>query len=50
MGPGPAGAAYVLIVDNRDLRSKRMFSFIMLLFTLVEPKAALAPLVTIPTN
>jgi hypothetical protein len=24
--------------------------FIMLLFTLVEPKAALAPLVTIPTN
>ena len=36
--------------DDRDLRSKQMFSFVMLLFTLVEPKATLAPLVTIPTN
>jgi hypothetical protein len=41
---------YYFWIDDRDLRSKRMFSFIMLLFTLVEPKAALAPLVTIPTN
>ena len=36
--------------DDRDLRSKQMFSFVMLLSTLVEPKATLAPLVTIPTN
>jgi hypothetical protein len=41
---------YHFWIDDRDLRSKRMFSFIMLLFTLVEPKATLAPLVTIPTN
>jgi hypothetical protein len=41
---------YHFWIDDRDLRSKRMFSFIMLLFTLVEPKEALAPMVTIPTN
>jgi len=41
---------YHFWIDDRDLRSKQMFSFVMLLFTLVEPKAALAPLVTIPTN
>ena len=41
---------YHFWIDDRDLRSKRMFSFLMLLFTLVEPKATLAPLVTIPTN
>ncbi|MGW8325541.1 MAG: hypothetical protein ACWGNI_07515 [Desulfobacterales bacterium] len=41
---------YYFWIDDRDMRSKRMFSFIMLLFTLVEPKEALAPMVTIPTN
>lgn len=37
-------------ISDRDMRSKRMFSFMMLLFTLVEPKETLAPLVTIPTS
>jgi len=41
---------YHFWIDDRDLPSKRMFSFLMLLFTLVEPKATLAPIVTIPTN
>ncbi len=41
---------YHFWIDDRDLRSKQMFSFVMLLFTLVEPKTTLAPLVTIPTN
>jgi len=45
-----ANRHYHFWIDDRDLRSKRMFSFLMLLFTLVEPKATLAPLVTIPTN
>jgi hypothetical protein len=45
-----ANRHYHFWIYDRDLRSKRMFSFLMLLFTLVEPKATLAPLVTIPTN
>jgi hypothetical protein len=36
-------------IDDRDFASKRMFSLIMLLFTLVEPATKdEAPLVTIP--
>jgi hypothetical protein len=38
-------------IDDTDLKSKRMFSFLMMLFSLTEtgPQAG-APLVTVPTN
>jgi len=37
-------------IDDRDLRSKRMFSFLMLLFSFTESEKAYAPVVTIPTG
>jgi hypothetical protein len=38
-------------IDDRDLNSKRMFSFIMLMFSLTETgKGENAPVVTVPTN
>ena len=37
-------------IDDRDLKSKRMFSFLMLLFSFTESEKAYAPVVTIPTG
>jgi hypothetical protein len=38
-------------IDDKDFRSKRMFSFIMFLFSLVEPQDKQgAPVITIPTG
>jgi hypothetical protein len=38
-------------IDDRDLPSKRMFSFLMFMFTLVEPSGkGGAPIVTIPAG
>jgi hypothetical protein len=38
-------------IDDRDLGSKRIFSFLMFVFTLVETgEKGMAPVVTIPTN
>jgi hypothetical protein len=38
-------------IDDRDMPSKRMFSFIMFIFTLVEPGSKEAPpVLTIPTG
>jgi hypothetical protein len=37
-------------IDDRDLRSKRTFSFLMLLFSFTESEKAYAPVVTIPTG
>jgi hypothetical protein len=42
---------YWFWIDDRDMASKRMFSFIMFIFTLVEPGTkAQAPVLTIPTG
>ncbi len=38
-------------IDDRDLMSKKMFSFLMFVFTLVETgEKGTAPIVTVPTN
>ena len=37
-------------IDDRDLQSKGVFSFLMFIFTLTETAAKEAPLVTIPTR
>jgi len=37
-------------IDDRDLKSKRTFSFLMLLFSFTESEKAYAPVVTIPTG
>ena len=38
-------------IDDRDLMSKKIFSFLMFVFTLVETgDKGTAPIVTIPTN
>jgi hypothetical protein len=38
-------------IDDRDLRSKKLFSFLMFIFTLVETgEKGTAPVVTVPTN
>ena len=38
-------------IDDRDLMSKKMFSFLMFVFTLVETgEKGAAPIVTVPTN
>ncbi len=38
-------------IDDRDLSSKRVFSFLMLLFSLTEKDTLqAAPIVTVPTN
>jgi hypothetical protein len=37
-------------IDDRDLRSKHMFSFLMLLFAFTEKEGGMDPLVTIPTG
>ena len=37
-------------IDDRDLKSKRMFSFLMLLFSFTESEKTYAPVVTIPTG
>jgi hypothetical protein len=38
-------------IDDRDLMSKRIFSFLMFVFTLVETgEKGTAPIVTVPTN
>jgi hypothetical protein len=57
--PDRPASAYVAVpyqdhwfwIDNRDLASKRLFSFLMFIFTLVEtgPKEA-PPVITIPTG
>jgi hypothetical protein len=53
------GDAFVLIpyrsayfwIDDRDLRSKKIFSFLMFVFTLVETgEKGTTPIVTVPTN
>lgn len=53
------GDAFVLIryrdsyfwIDDRDLRSKKIFSFLMFVFTLVETgEKGIAPVVTLPTG
>ena len=42
---------YWFSIDDRDLRSKRLFTFLMFLFTFVEtPGGAAAPILTIPTS
>ena len=42
---------YWFSIDNRDLRSKRLFTFLMFLFTFVEtPGGAAAPILTIPAS
>ena len=41
---------YWFSVSDRDLRSKGMFSFMMLLFNLTESGTAYAPVVTISTG
>jgi hypothetical protein len=39
------------VIDDRDMGSKRMFSFIMFVFTLVEPGSKEpTPVLTIPTG
>jgi len=57
--PEKPGDAFVSIpyrntyfwIDDRDLRSKRIFSFLMFVFTLVETgEKGAAPIVTIPTG
>lgn len=38
-------------IDDKDLRSKKIFSFLMFIFTLVETgEKGAAPIVTIPTG
>ena len=38
-------------IDDRDLMSKKIFSFLMFVFTLVETgEKGTAPIVTVPTN
>jgi hypothetical protein len=38
-------------IDDRDMRSKKIFSFLMFVFTLVETgEKGAAPIVTIPTG
>ena len=58
-GTDPPADAFVAVpyrghwfwIDDRDLASKRMFSFIMFVFTLVEPGSKEpAPVLTIPTG
>ena len=58
-GKEPPGDAFAAVpyrgqwfwIDDRDLPSKRMFSFIMFIFTLVEPGSKEpAPVLTIPTG
>jgi hypothetical protein len=42
---------YWFWIDDRDIASKRMFSFIMFIFALVEPASKDAPpVLTIPTG
>ncbi|MEX5220010.1 MAG: hypothetical protein NW701_19485 [Nitrospira sp.] len=42
---------YWFSIDDRDLRSKRIFTFLMFLFTFVEtPGGAAAPILTIPAS
>jgi len=42
---------YWFSIDDRDLRSKRLFTFLMFLFTFVEtPGGAAAPILTIPAS
>ncbi len=41
---------YWFFIDKRDLRSKRMFSFLMLLFAFTEKEGAVAPVVTVPAG
>jgi hypothetical protein len=58
-GPSAPGNAYVSVhyrnhwfwVEDRDIQSKQMFNFTMLLFSLTETGAAqAAPIVTIPAR
>ena len=57
--PSPPADAFVAVpcrghwfwIDDRDLRSKSVFSFLMFIFTLLEtPDKGGAPIVTIPTR
>ena len=42
---------YWYSIDDRDLRSKQLFTFLMFLFTFVEtPGGAAAPILTIPAS
>ena len=42
---------YWFWIDDRDLPSKRMFSFLMFIFTLVEPGGKDgAPIITLPAG
>lgn len=41
---------YWFWIDDRDLRSKRVFGFVWLLFSLTETEKGYAPVVTIPTG
>jgi hypothetical protein len=59
MFPTVAGHAFVVVpyqdhwfwIDNRDIPSKRLFSFLMFIFTLVETGTKEAPaVITIPTG
>jgi hypothetical protein len=37
-------------IDDRDLMSKKLFSFLMFVFSLMETGEKAAPIVTVPTN
>jgi len=41
---------YWFWIDDRDLRSKRTFGFLWLLFSFTETEKGYAPVVTIPTG
>jgi hypothetical protein len=41
---------YWFFIDKRDLRSKRMFSFLMLLFAFTEKEGPVAPVITVPAG
>jgi len=55
---GKPGDAFVSVpyrnsyfwIDDRDLMSKKIFSFLMFVFSLMETGEKAAPIVTVPTN
>jgi hypothetical protein len=55
---GKPGDAFVSVpyrnsyfwIDDRDLMSKKIFSFLMFVFSLMETGEKAAPIITVPTN